>query len=493
MESLCNDAPRTVAVPAVQRTSASKPAQNLLTLTVPEINSMRLNDPPMIRVGDALIFEANRSDFTLELFLSNGKEIVTEPLTKADAENTIVAWRKGRAKLDYPTSLNQYVVGMKVTPLHETGEPLLLRSVKIDREGSHILELEKSNPGPQQKQFEPPMSYPQDPRVMTASVTMPTLGREPQGDYVASHIPAFPMQPMVLQSTGGGSDPNHFTYIGQEFDSESGLFHMGARYYSPALGRFTSPDPLYIEMHRLSDPQQLNLYAYGRNNPTTFSDPTGLDIAVNCKDKANCATATDQVNSRKDGTFKVEIGKDGKWHPVGDVDATKLKGAEKAFYDALTDTKTHATLTAVSGDGGVFFGMSTGKGTNTVDVGDTAQLAGAGLSPGNAVAHEAMEAYATAGGADLKDAHNNDPFPGFTVLGSGGRPVINGGNLTGYQYTLRYNSTGATYQVNTTLSTPIPVASFTNPQTRAAAQKAVSTTEQVVGVTATPTPGGTPK
>jgi hypothetical protein len=266
---------------------------------------------------------------------------------------------------------------------------------------------------------------------------------------------------------------------------------MGARYYSPGLGRFTSPDPLYIEMHRLADPQQLNLYEYSRNNPTTLSDPSGLDIAVNCKDKANCTTATNQVNGRKDGQFKVEIGKDGKWHPVGNVDVSKLSGAEKAFYGALNDTSTHATLTAVSGDGSVFFGTSTGKGANTVDVADTAQLAGAGLSPGSAVAHEAMEAYATAAdpnydadpNASRGAAHRSDPFPGFTLLGGGGQAIISDGNVTGYQYSLRYNGTGANYQVNTTLATPIPIKSFTNPQTRAAAQKAVSTTEQVVGVT----------
>ncbi len=272
-------------------------------------------------------------------------------------------------------------------------------------------------------------------------------------------------------------------FTGKQRDSESGLDYFGARYYGSGLGRFMSPDPLYLEMNRLTDPQQLNLYSYVRNNPLSLTDPDGRDIAVKCADKVNCSTATDQVNGRKDGQFKVAIGDDGKWHPVGDVDTSKLSGAEKAFYGALTDTNTHATLTAVSGDGGVFFGLSTGKGTNTVDVADTGQLASAGLSPGSAVAHEAMEAYATAGGASLKDAHNNDPFPGFTLLGGGGRPTLSNGNVTGYQYNLRYNGAGGgNYQVNTTLKTPVPVASFMNPQTRADAQKAVGTTQTITGV-----------
>jgi RHS repeat-associated protein len=282
---------------------------------------------------------------------------------------------------------------------------------------------------------------------------------------------------------GPAGDTVSQRFTGKERDSESGLDYFGARYYGSAIGRFSSPDPLYLEMHRLTDPQQLNLYSYVRNSPLSLTDPDGRDIAVKCADKANCTTATDQVNGRKDGQLKVDVGKDGKWHPVGDVDVSKLSGAEKAFYGALTDTNTHATLTVVSGDGGVFFGLSTGKGANTVDVADTAQLAGAGLSPGTGVAHEAMEAYATAGGADLKDAHNNDPFAGATLLGRGGIPIISDGNLTGYRYNMRYNDTGNTYQVTTSLATPIPVASFTSPQpeTRAAARQAAGN-QQVVDV-----------
>ena len=286
--------------------------------------------------------------------------------------------------------------------------------------------------------------------------------------------------------------PNRSHSTGKERDTESGNDYFGARYYASSMGRFMSPDPLYIEMHRLADPQQLNLYMYGRNNPLSIIDPTGLDIAVKCADQNNCTTATNQVNGRKDGQFKVELGKDGKWHPVGKVDVGSLSKSEKAFYGALTDTNTHATLTAVSGGGAGVFGTSTGKGTNSVDVGGTAQLAGAGLSPGTAVAHEAMEAYATAGDANydadpsasMRAAHNNDPFPGFTGVGNGGQPMISNGNLTGYQYTLRFNGNGSLYQANTGFATPIPVASFSSSAaSRAAAVNTVQTTEHVTSVT----------
>ena len=300
MENLCNDAGRTQAVPAIHKTSVSKPAQDLLTLTAAEINSMKLTESPMILMGDVLQFEANREDFVLEVYLSNGKEIVIQPQIPANAQDIVVGWKKSRAKLDYLESLNRYIVGMKITALHQSGAPLLLRGVKIDRKGRYILELEKSSPGPQRKQFEPPMSYPTDPHVMTASVTMPSLlGREPQTGFMASHIPAFSMAPMMFQSSG--ADGNHYKYTGKEFDAETGLYYYGARYYSPALGRFTSPDPVMIKIDRLLDPQRLNLYAYAANNPVTYRDPDGRDLVSGSGDQKQIKSALKEIASHPGG------------------------------------------------------------------------------------------------------------------------------------------------------------------------------------------------
>ena len=377
---------------------AVKPVHNLLTLSVDEINSAKLNDPPMILIGDALVFEANRSDFILEVYLSNGKEIVTQP--QSDGESTIVAWRKGRAKLDYLESLNQHIVGMKITPLHQGGIPLLLRGVKIDRKGSYILELEKAHPVQAQRIPEPPMSYPPDPRVIAASLKMPSPFRhEPQTGFMASHIPAFSMQPMMLQAGGGITDGNHYKYTGKEFDAESGLYLMGARHYSFALGRFIQPDPLYIEMHRLIDPQQLNLYGYARNNPTSFSDPTGLDVTLKCEGgQGDCNTARDQLNGRDHAQFKVGLDKNNKLTAhVSKTEYSKLSKAEKALYNAINNTSNHATLNVVESTGQSEFGVHDSRGVNTVDLGNTAKLNApgnsGGLNAGDVIAHEAMDAY----------------------------------------------------------------------------------------------------
>jgi RHS repeat-associated protein len=63
-----------------------------------------------------------------------------------------------------------------------------------------------------------------------------------------------------------------YKFAGYEYDSETGNYYAYARYYSPRLGRFMSPDPLGGDV---SNPQSLNRYAYVVNNPTNWTDPSG--------------------------------------------------------------------------------------------------------------------------------------------------------------------------------------------------------------------------
>src|SRR5262249_35421045 len=61
-----------------------------------------------------------------------------------------------------------------------------------------------------------------------------------------------------------------YRYTGKERDEESGLYYYGARYYAPWLGRWASCDPAGMV-------DGLVLYAYSRNNPTSFTDPQGRE------------------------------------------------------------------------------------------------------------------------------------------------------------------------------------------------------------------------
>ncbi len=67
-------------------------------------------------------------------------------------------------------------------------------------------------------------------------------------------------------------------YTGQRsFERGLGsLYHYQARWYTPVLGRFLSPDPIAPDP---VNPQDLNRYTYVRNNPLKYTDPSGLRSA----------------------------------------------------------------------------------------------------------------------------------------------------------------------------------------------------------------------
>jgi RHS repeat-associated protein len=77
----------------------------------------------------------------------------------------------------------------------------------------------------------------------------------------------------------GLADPKQ-KFTGKERDGETGLDYFGARYFSGAMGRFTSIDPIAMSSDRLLDPQQLNMYAYARNNPLKYVDQKGERVEL---------------------------------------------------------------------------------------------------------------------------------------------------------------------------------------------------------------------
>ncbi|WP_236905562.1 RHS repeat-associated core domain-containing protein [Collimonas arenae] len=67
---------------------------------------------------------------------------------------------------------------------------------------------------------------------------------------------------------------NPFQYTGRENDN-NGLYYYRARYYSPAVGRFISSDPIGLA-------GGINTYTYVGGNPVDFSDPLGLARETIC-------------------------------------------------------------------------------------------------------------------------------------------------------------------------------------------------------------------
>lgn len=79
-------------------------------------------------------------------------------------------------------------------------------------------------------------------------------------------------------------------FTGHEYDEDTGLNYMGARYQNSNAGRFTSLDPVFLAVGNadqlkqktglelqqyLADPQGLNSYGYARNNPLVLVDKSG--------------------------------------------------------------------------------------------------------------------------------------------------------------------------------------------------------------------------
>ncbi len=93
---------------------------------------------------------------------------------------------------------------------------------------------------------------------------------------------------------GAYRDPYKFT--GKEEDSEVGLVYFGARYYSPQLHRWISPDPLTIHAWGADS----NPYAYVGGKVSRMVDPNGLESAPPANDTG---MSPDDQDTRKDSGY----------------------------------------------------------------------------------------------------------------------------------------------------------------------------------------------
>ncbi len=84
----------------------------------------------------------------------------------------------------------------------------------------------------------------------------------------------YPFGMAFAESTDQGKQP--YKYNGKEFDQMHGLnlYDYSARYMEPALGRFTTIDPLAEKYYSVSP------YVYCMNNPLIYTDPSGDSVRV---------------------------------------------------------------------------------------------------------------------------------------------------------------------------------------------------------------------
>ncbi|MGD0007084.1 MAG: RHS repeat-associated core domain-containing protein [Terriglobia bacterium] len=103
------------------------------------------------------------------------------------------------------------------------------------------------------------------------------------------------------QSQGsGGYNFAELPYYDGNTNTSPSMF----RFYSMGLGRWHSPDPAGGD---ISNPQSLNRYAYVLNNPTTLTDPLGL--------QGGCPPGSEQAGMCRNGTFYPPGGPVYPWNP----------------------------------------------------------------------------------------------------------------------------------------------------------------------------------
>jgi RHS repeat-associated protein len=73
-------------------------------------------------------------------------------------------------------------------------------------------------------------------------------------------------------------------YTSQREDRSTNLMFYRTRYYSPGITRFISADTIVPEPQ---NPQSLNRFSYGLNNPVKYTDPSGHAVdagGASCSD-----------------------------------------------------------------------------------------------------------------------------------------------------------------------------------------------------------------
>ncbi|MEL4106285.1 kelch repeat-containing protein [Oscillospiraceae bacterium WX1] len=207
-------------------------------------------------------------------------------------------------------------------------------------------------------------------------------------DSTGSIVMTYDYDAFGVVTTATGNIANSYLYAGYQFDDETGMYYLNARYYDPVTARFISADTY---TGQASDPLSLNLYTYCNNEPMMFTDPTGHDsapVTVYMPDGSIVQTTA---------TNGITIMPDGSRPPVGAIVQTSSGGSWQ-----MTSTGGVAVTTAP-------VTLPDGKNTVGTIVDNKTYLPDGSRPPEGAIVHTSGGDYQMVNGSGVK--LTNEPTP----------------------------------------------------------------------------------
>jgi len=213
---------------------------------------------------------------------------------------------------------------------------------------------------PQTPTIPPPYRRPTARRDLVSGALVETSTYYPNGARESYRAP-----------DGGEVGPEPAGFTGKEGDEEVGLTYFGERYLVPRIGRWASPDPLWV--HAKGGGEALNAFHYVSGNLLQGRDPLGLECG-----KTESCDQTGGLEAGGDANYSMASGEtvsaDAPPSPSGGLDPK----AGRPFIDRTTPLERLAEVTegaaeaVVDAVDGVFQPMPVEKARTSDEAGDAA-------------------------------------------------------------------------------------------------------------------------